>query len=118
MGDARIIKTMADAVKALSQAVDDKAIAIKRLLSMIFGSKTEKKDSVIKKSKGFRKKKKKKNLQRGMEGVHQMIIAVLTGFVFPTRVFNTKILVLYAPTGSYTGWKNLAASSALPAMSR
>ncbi len=47
-GDADIIKAMANAVKVLSQAVDDKATSIKRLLAMVFGSKTEKKDSVIK----------------------------------------------------------------------
>lgn len=42
-GDVDIIKAMANAVKSLSQAVDDKATFIKKLLKMIFGSKTEKK---------------------------------------------------------------------------
>lgn len=42
-GDADIIKAMAHAVKTLSQAVNDKAVSIKRLLAMVFGTKTEKK---------------------------------------------------------------------------
>jgi transposase len=47
-GDADIIKVMADAVKTLSQAVNDKAVSIKRLLAMVFGAKTEKKENVLK----------------------------------------------------------------------
>ena len=41
-GDADMIKAMANAVKVLSQAVIDKTGSIKRLLGMVFGSKTEK----------------------------------------------------------------------------
>lgn len=47
-GDADIIKTMANAVKVLSQAVNDKADSIKRLLALVFGSKTEKKKDILK----------------------------------------------------------------------
>lgn len=47
-GDADIIKAMANAVKVMSQAVKDKASSIKKLLGMVFGPKTEKKDKVLK----------------------------------------------------------------------
>jgi len=47
-GDADIIRTMANAVKVLSQAVNDKAVSIKKLLAMVFGPKTEKKKNVLK----------------------------------------------------------------------
>lgn len=61
-GDADIIKTVVNAVKVMSQSVNDKALSIKRLLAMLFGSKTEKKSTVTKKknSAGTGKKKKKK----------------------------------------------------------
>ncbi len=44
--DVDIIKAMVNAVKVLSQSVNDKAASIKRLLGMVFGPKTEKKKSV------------------------------------------------------------------------
>lgn len=47
-GDSAIIKSMANAIVVLSQAVNDKAASIKRLLTMLFGAKTEKKDNVLK----------------------------------------------------------------------
>jgi len=47
-GDAEIIKAMANAVKTLSQAINDKAVSIKKLLAMVFGAKTEKKKNVLK----------------------------------------------------------------------
>ncbi len=47
-GDADTIRAMADAVKTLSQAVNDKAVSIKKLLAMVFGAKTEKKKNVLK----------------------------------------------------------------------
>jgi len=47
-GDADIIRTMANAVKVLSQAVNDRAVSIKKLLAMVFGPKTEKKKNVLK----------------------------------------------------------------------
>jgi hypothetical protein len=58
-GDAEIIKAMANAVKLLSQAVKNKASSIKKLLAMVFGPKTEKKDKVLKpRTPGTRKKDK------------------------------------------------------------
>ena len=46
-GDYEIIKAMADCIVYLSQAVDEKAAKIKRLLRMIFGATTEKKQNVL-----------------------------------------------------------------------
>ena len=43
-GDYEIIKSMTDAIITLGQALDNKATSIKRLLAMLFGPKTEKKD--------------------------------------------------------------------------
>ncbi len=40
-GDYEIIKSMVETLAYLSQAVDEKATAIKRLLRVIFGAKTE-----------------------------------------------------------------------------
>lgn len=58
-GDAEIIQAMANAVKLLSQAVKDKASSIKKLLAMVFGPKTEKKEKLIKpRTSGTRKKDK------------------------------------------------------------
>uniref|UniRef100_UPI0040563AC3 IS66 family transposase n=1 Tax=Candidatus Electrothrix sp. TaxID=2170559 RepID=UPI0040563AC3 len=45
--DIELIKAMADCIAVLSQAVDDKASSVKKLLRMIFGAKTEKKESVL-----------------------------------------------------------------------
>ena len=47
-GDVDTIKAMINAVKVLSRAVSDKASSIKKLLAMVFGPKTEKKDKVLK----------------------------------------------------------------------
>lgn len=47
-GDPEIIRAMADAIKVLSQAVGDKTVSLKRVLAMVFGSKTEKKSAVLK----------------------------------------------------------------------
>ena len=44
-GDYEIIKSMTEAIMALGQALDNKAASIKRLLAMLFGPKTEKKDN-------------------------------------------------------------------------
>jgi hypothetical protein len=46
-GDCEIIKAMAECIVYLSQAVDEKAVKIKKLLRMIFGASTEKKQNVI-----------------------------------------------------------------------
>ncbi|CCK80941.1 IS66 family transposase [Desulfobacula toluolica] len=49
-GDYEIIKSMTEAIMTLAQALDNKAASIKRLLTMLFGPKTEKKDNVLKKN--------------------------------------------------------------------
>lgn len=41
-GDAYIIRTMGDAVKTFSQAVNDKSVSIKKLLAMVFGQRLKK----------------------------------------------------------------------------
>lgn len=46
--DYRIIKAMAETVYLLSQAVDEKATSIRRLVRMLFGDRTEKLKKVIK----------------------------------------------------------------------
>ena len=43
-GDYEIIKSMTEAIMTLGQALDNKATSIKRLLAILFGPKTEKKD--------------------------------------------------------------------------
>ena len=45
-GDYEIIKSMADAIATLGQSLDNKATSIKRLLAMLFGPKTEKRETV------------------------------------------------------------------------
>jgi transposase len=45
--DVELIKTMAECIAMLSQAVDDKASSVKKLLRMVFGAKTEKKENVL-----------------------------------------------------------------------
>lgn len=45
--DIELIKTMAECIAMLSQAVDDKASSVKKLLRMVFGAKTEKKENVL-----------------------------------------------------------------------
>lgn len=49
-GDIELIKGMAECIAILSQAVDDKASSIKKLLRMVFGAKTEKKENVLDKT--------------------------------------------------------------------
>ena len=46
-GDAKIIKALVETVKTLSQAVDDKAASIKRLLQRVFGSSSEKSKDIL-----------------------------------------------------------------------
>jgi len=50
-GDCELIRAMADCIAYLSQAVDEKAVKIKKLLRMIFGAGTEKKQNIIKSAK-------------------------------------------------------------------
>ena len=45
--DYETIKAMADTIEALSQVLDQKAASIKRLLNLLFGQKSEKKDKVF-----------------------------------------------------------------------
>jgi transposase len=45
--DVELIRGMAECIALLSQAVDDKASSVKKLLRMVFGAKTEKKDNVL-----------------------------------------------------------------------
>ncbi len=45
--DVELIKGMAECIAVLSQAVDDKASSVKKLLRMVFGAKTEKKQNVL-----------------------------------------------------------------------
>ncbi|MEA3470082.1 MAG: IS66 family transposase [Thermodesulfobacteriota bacterium] len=45
--DIALIKGMAECIAVLSQAVDDKASSVKKLLRMVFGAKTEKKANVL-----------------------------------------------------------------------
>ena len=47
-GDYEIIKSMADTIIFLNQAVNSKNVSIKRLLKMLFGIKTEKKNKIFK----------------------------------------------------------------------
>jgi transposase len=47
-GDYELIKSMVETIGLLSQSVDDKATAIKRLLRMLFGASTEKMENLIK----------------------------------------------------------------------
>ncbi len=45
--DVELIRGMAECIALLSQAVDDKASSVKKLLRMVFGAKTEKKGNVL-----------------------------------------------------------------------
>ena len=64
-GDVEIIQAMANAVKVLSQAVKDKASSIKKLVAMVFGPKTEKKNMVIKPRTSEPGKKNKPLIKKG-----------------------------------------------------
>ena len=48
--DYEAIKAMADTIEALSQVKDQKATSIKKLLNLLFGQKSEKKNKVFPKS--------------------------------------------------------------------
>lgn len=50
-GDYEIIKAMVETIHLLSQAVDEKAASIRRLLRMLFGDRTEKLQKVFKENK-------------------------------------------------------------------
>ena len=55
-GDYEIIKAMVETIHLLSQAVDEKAASIRRLLRMLFGDRTEKLQKVIKETSPSAKK--------------------------------------------------------------
>ena len=65
-GDSQIVESMAETIKVLSSAMDDKNMSIKRLRRIIFGAQTEKTENVlrkgtsVKRSAGGGKKKKAK----------------------------------------------------------
>ena len=50
--DPQIIETMADTIKFLSSAVDEKNMSIERLRRMLFGARTEKTKNIVKQSSG------------------------------------------------------------------
>jgi len=54
-GDYAIIKAMVETISLLSQSIDDKATAIKRLLRMLFGASTEKMKDLLKDATGTKK---------------------------------------------------------------
>lgn len=49
--DIELIKSMAECIVFLSQAVDERAATVKKLLRMVFGATTEKKENIINKPK-------------------------------------------------------------------
>jgi transposase len=62
-GDSQIIETMAETIKFLSSAVDQKSMSIERLRRILFGAKTERTKNVFKEEavgKSGKKKKKRK----------------------------------------------------------
>jgi len=59
-GDTQIIETMAETIKFLSSAVDEKSMSIARLRRILFGAKTEKTKNVFKEGKGGKSGKRKK----------------------------------------------------------
>lgn len=46
-GDAELIRTLIESLVMLSQAVDAKAATIRKILRLLFGASTEKKDTVL-----------------------------------------------------------------------
>lgn len=67
-GDYEIIKGMAETLSFLSQALDNKNTSIKRLLKMIFGDRTEKTATVLKRNRAGGKKSDTKNKKRKGHG--------------------------------------------------
>jgi hypothetical protein len=57
-GDYEIIKAMVETIHLLSQAVDQKATSIRRLLRMLFGDRSEKIEKVLKETNQLTKQKK------------------------------------------------------------
>lgn len=68
-GDPQVIETMAETIKFLSSAVDEKSMSIERLRRILFGAKTEKTKNVFKEDAGGKSgKKKKKRKGHGRNG--------------------------------------------------
>ena len=67
--DIELIKGMAECIAVLSQAVDDKASSVKKLLRMVFGAKTEKKKNVL----GDNKKRKAVRIRTAVRTMDKMI---------------------------------------------
>jgi len=66
-GDYEIIKAMVETIHLLSNAVDEKAASIRRLLKMLFGDRTEKLEKVLKQNKpsAVKSSEDKKDKQKG-----------------------------------------------------
>jgi len=71
-GDPEIVETMAETLKFLSSAIDEKNMSIKRLRRILFGARTEKTENVLKQGPGGKKSsgaaKKKKVKGHGRNG--------------------------------------------------
>ena len=109
--DYAVIKSMIDAIIRLNQALNQKAASIKRLLSMLFGSKTEKKKNVLKK-KMIKKKNHlgppPKRRERDMEKGHPLNTPALREKPYPIKNTTTKILAPYVLTAFCTRLKSPA----------
>ncbi len=107
-GDYEIIKSMTDAIITLGQALDNKATSIKRLLAMLFGPKTEKKDEILKDNEPEEKDKKpptpkpRKKRKKGMEKYLLPAILELIESSYPMKNLSPRILVPYASTARST----------------
>jgi len=117
-GDYGIIKSMAEAIMTLGQAMDNKTASIKRLLAMLFGPKTEKKNNVLKKNEPEQtdedsketeivkenkkppkaKPKKNKDMERYL--LPNIVKPIKSSY--PMKSLSTRTLVLYALPASST----------------
>ena len=82
--DVELIRGMAECIAVLSQAVDEKASSVKKLLRMVFGATTEKKENVqgtskekntehVPKDNGNPKRKGKKKGNKGPNGADKYV---------------------------------------------
>ncbi len=106
-GDYEIIKSMADAIIILGQALDNKATFIKRLLAMLFGPKTEKKDEILKDNepeKGI-KSHPNLNLKKRKKGMERYLLPAILELIessYPMKNLSPRIPVHYVPTERFT----------------
>ena len=77
--DIKIIKAMAETIKFLNSALQDKNISIKRLKNIIFGAKTEKTQAAVN-SLQDKKKNGMKGTESGREETEPRHIAGLNGY--------------------------------------